>query len=122
MDMAAPLSHGTAMGLRPVFSLVLVLGTAFALQGCIVRTAADIVTAPVKVVGGAVDMATTSQSEADEQRGRALRKQDEHYAQLDRSYRKDKERCERGDSAACTRAETTWGEIEALRQPYPTRN
>ncbi|MBA3896763.1 MAG: hypothetical protein H0X36_06445 [Sphingomonadaceae bacterium] len=45
--------------------------------GC-VRTVASAVTAPVKIVGHAADWATTSQDEADRNRGRALRKAEEH--------------------------------------------
>ena len=48
------------------------------LSGCIVasvaETAVDVVTLPVKAVSAGVDAATTSQSEADEKRGRELRK------------------------------------------------
>jgi hypothetical protein len=53
----------------------------FALSGCIVgtvaSTAVDVVTLPVKAASKGVDLATTSQSEADEKRGRAIRKQEE---------------------------------------------
>ena len=45
--------------------------------GAIASTAVDVVTLPVKVVSAGVDAATTSQSEADEKRGRELRKADE---------------------------------------------
>ena len=41
------------------------------------RTAVDVVKVPVKVVSAGVDAATTSQSEADEKRGRELRKAEE---------------------------------------------
>lgn len=47
------------------------------LSGCLVRTAAQVVTLPVKVASAGVDAVTTSQSEADEKRGRAMRKEDE---------------------------------------------
>jgi hypothetical protein len=47
------------------------------LSGCLVRTAANIVTLPVKAVGAGVDAVTTSQSEADEKRGREIRKEEE---------------------------------------------
>jgi len=47
-----------------------------ALSGCI-STAKTIVTAPFNVAGKAVDWTTTSQSEADRNRGRALRKAEE---------------------------------------------
>ena len=50
----------------------------FALTGCVVgtvaRTAVDVVTLPVKVASATVDAVTTSQSEADEKRGREMRK------------------------------------------------
>jgi hypothetical protein len=60
----------------------------FALSGCIVgtvaSTAVDVVTLPVKVVSAGVDAATTSQAEADEKRGRELRKQEEERGRLAR--------------------------------------
>ena len=63
------------------------------LSGCLAKTAFDVATAPVKVVGKAADMATTSQSEADERRGREMRKADEARA---REARKLEERCRKG--------------------------
>jgi hypothetical protein len=48
----------------------------FALGGC-VSTAKTIVTAPFKVAGQAADWATTSQDEADRNRGREIRKAEE---------------------------------------------
>ncbi len=45
--------------------------------GCIARTAVYIVTLPVKAASKTVDVLTTSQSEADEKRGRAIRKHEE---------------------------------------------
>lgn len=46
------------------------------LGGC-VSTAASIVKAPFKVAGKVVDLSTTSQSEADRNYGRKMRKQEE---------------------------------------------
>ena len=43
----------------------------------VAKTAVDVVTLPVKVVSAGVDAATTSQKEADEKRGRQIRKQEE---------------------------------------------
>lgn len=103
------------MSLTPLLRSVLLVTAMAALQGCVARAAADIVTAPVKIVGGAVDMATTSQSEADEKRGRALRKQDERYGQLERSYRKEARRCDAGNGDACRKADAARGEMEAIR-------
>lgn len=47
------------------------------LPGCVVRAAANVVTAPVRVVAKGADWATTSQDEADRNRGREIRKQEE---------------------------------------------
>ena len=44
-----------------------------ALGGCLARTAVDVVTLPVKAASKTIDVLTTSQSEADEKRGRAMR-------------------------------------------------
>ena len=53
----------------------------FLLSGCVVASVAgaavDVVTLPVKVASTGVDAATTSQSEADEKRGREIRKAEE---------------------------------------------
>lgn len=52
----------------------LMLAAILALPGCIVRTAANVVTAPVKAGAQVGDWATTSQDEADRNRGREMRK------------------------------------------------
>ena len=74
--------------MKPNFLIALL---SFALGGCIVtaaKTAVDIVTLPVKVVAKGVDLATTSQSEADENRGRALRKAEEAAGKQQRAWDK----------------------------------
>ena len=67
------------------------------LSGCVVgtvaRTAVDVVTLPVKAASAGVDAVTTSQKEADEKRGRELRKQDEERGKL---VRMAQERCRKG--------------------------
>ena len=54
------------------------------LGGCVVgtiaKTAVDVVSIPVKAVGAGVDAVTTSQSEADEMRGRTRRREDDQRA------------------------------------------
>jgi hypothetical protein len=70
--------------MRPV--LLLALG--LLLSGCLVRTAANVVTLPVKAVGAGVDAVTTSQAEADQRRGREIREEEERLGRLAR-------RCER---------------------------
>jgi hypothetical protein len=71
---------------------ILILTLPLALGGCVVgtiaSTAVDIATLPVKVAAAGVDAATTSQSEADQKRGRALRKADERRA------REERKRCQ----------------------------
>jgi len=61
-----------------------------ALSGCVVASVADaavdVVTLPVKVVSKGVDAATTSQSEADEKRGRELRRAEEEAGKRDRQW------------------------------------
>ena len=64
----------------------------FALSGCVVSTlastAVEVVTLPVKVVAKGVDLATTSQAEADQNRGRALRKAEEEAGKRARAWDK----------------------------------
>lgn len=75
--------------MRILFALL----AATLLSGCIASTALDIVTLPVKAAGAAVDAVTTSQSEADQKRGRELRKQEEREGKAARKRaREDRER------------------------------
>lgn len=55
---------------------LLLLAPIFLLPGC-VSAVSSVVTAPFKVVGKAADWATTSQDEADRNRGRVVRKAEE---------------------------------------------
>jgi uncharacterized lipoprotein YajG len=68
--------------------ILIAAAAAFALSGCIAKTAVDIVTLPVKVASAGVDAVTTSQSEADEKRGRAVRKHEECIGKEERRARK----------------------------------
>lgn len=67
------------------------------LGGCVVdtiaKTAVGVVTLPVKVVSAGVDAVTTSQAEADEKRGREIRKQEEARG---KELRLAQERCRKG--------------------------
>jgi hypothetical protein len=85
---------------------------ALTLSGC-VSTIASVVTAPVKVVGKAADLATTSQAEADRNRGRALREREERIGKLARQQDKAQRKCADGDREQCARAEVLDHEIEA---------
>src|SRR3546814_10535269 len=70
----------TCRGARPMPLLLVPLLFLVVLSGCIARTAADIVTLPVKAAGAGVDAVTTSQDEADRNRGREIRRQEERAA------------------------------------------
>lgn len=72
--------------------VVLLLPATLVLTGCVARTAVDIVTLPVRAVGAGVDAVTTSEEEADRNRGRAIRKQEEREAKERRREEKRRER------------------------------
>jgi hypothetical protein len=63
-------------------------------SGCVVgtvaKTAFDVATVPVKVASAGVDAVTTSQAEADQKRGRELRKEEERRG---REARQMADRC-----------------------------
>jgi len=67
---------------------LLLLTASLSLSGCytVAKTAVDVVTLPVKAVSKGVDLATTSQSEADEKRGRELRKAEEEAGKRERLW------------------------------------
>jgi hypothetical protein len=76
--------------------LILFLFLPLILSGCLARTAVDIVTLPVKVVSAGVDAATTSQSEADQRRGREIRQEEQRQGRearrREREERRERER------------------------------
>jgi hypothetical protein len=76
---------------------LLILATLPLLSGCVVgsvaKTAVDVATLPVKAASAGVDAATTSQKEADEKRGRELRKEEERRG---KEMRLAEERCRKG--------------------------
>jgi len=71
---------------------ILLLALPLLLSGCLARTAIDIVTLPVKVVGAGVDAVTTSQAEADQRRGREIREAEERQGRLARRCERDPDR------------------------------
>ncbi|MCP5395676.1 MAG: hypothetical protein H6918_02895 [Sphingomonadaceae bacterium] len=89
------------------------------LGGCVARTAVDAATAPVKVAGKAVDLATTSQSERDEERGRELRKLEERAGRLERQYERERRNCLDGDRRACSDAQGTYAELQLVLRQLP---
>lgn len=100
------------MGLIRYVSLPL---AAIALSGCLAKAALDVATAPVRVAGKAVDAATTSQSEADEKRGREMRKREERLGKLEREWQKLDRACAGGNTKACERRDATVEEIDELQ-------
>jgi hypothetical protein len=63
---------------------------ALPLGGCLAKTAIDVVTLPVKAASKTVDLLTTSQSEADEKRGKAMRKHEECLGKEERKAREER--------------------------------
>ena len=100
-------------------ALFLALGATVILQGCIAKTALDVATVPVRVAGKAVDLATTSQSEADEKRGREIRKREEELGKLQRRHDKQQRKCADGDRRACEQAQKTYAEMQVIMPSIP---
>ncbi len=74
---------------------------------------------PVRAVEAGVDATTTTQSEADEDRGREIRKREERLGKLQREYDKQLARCQDGDERACTEAQGIKSEMEVLLPGIP---
>lgn len=100
-------------------SLAVLLVASASLAGC-VGTLVDVATLPVRAVGKAVDLATTSQSESDENRGRELRRREEQLGKLERAYAKQRAKCDDGHEKACAEARATYEEITRLLPTVPS--
>lgn len=100
-------------------ALFLLAAVSFGLSGCLAKTALDVATAPVRVVSKGVDLATTSQSEADEKRGREIRKREERLGKLQRERDKLERKCANRDRNACRELETVNAEIAILLPQVP---
>ncbi len=98
---------------------LILLGLSLSLSGCLARVAADIVTAPIKVASKGVDVLTTSQSEADEKRGKHARHSDERIGNLVRERDKQQRKCERDpQGGACDALSQINADLEdAYRSP-----
>ena len=99
-------------------TLSLLALSAFGLTGC-VSAVTSVVKAPFQVAGKAADVLTTSQSEADEKRGRAARKREEELGKLDRRYDKELKECRDGDRRACDKASEIYAEMQVLSRSIP---
>ena len=104
------------MSVRIAFAAPL---AALLLSGCLARSALDVVTLPVKVASKGVDLATTSQSEADQKRGREIRQREERLGKLEREYDKLQANCLRGDRRACEKRSTVKARIDAMVPTVP---
>ena len=99
--------------------IILTLALFPILSGCVAKTLVDVVTLPVRAASSAVDLATTSQSEADQKRGRELREREERYGELERKFIREDRRCYEGNESACQRREALRTEMNALRPSLP---
>lgn len=102
-----------------VSRLLLLACASIALQGCVAKAVVSAVTLPVKVASRGVDLATTSQSEADEKRGREIRKREERLGELERDYDKQMDRCADGNDEACEKAQAIRAEMKAIIPGIP---
>ena len=92
---------------------------ALALSGCLARAALDVVTLPVRVASKGVDLATTSQSEADQKRGREIRQREERLGKLQREFDKLQGQCLDGDRRACERQVAVSAQIDTIMPTTP---
>jgi hypothetical protein len=83
-----------------VMRILILLFAALSLSGCVARLAADVITAPIKVGAAVVDATTTSQAEADRNRGRDMRKADERDEKARKKSEKEARRRARDSEAA----------------------
>lgn len=99
--------------------LFLAPAAALALSGCLARTAVDVVTLPVRVASAGVDAVTTSQSEADQKRGREIRQREERLGKLEREFYKLQGKCLDGDRRACERQVAVRAQMDTLSPAVP---
>ncbi|MEP7348549.1 MAG: hypothetical protein ABI668_01205 [Sphingorhabdus sp.] len=93
--------------------LLLCVSAVLLLQGCVASVVKEVVTAPIKVVSKTADVMTTSQSEADEKRGKEMRQREERLGKMARERDKAAKKCDNGDGDACQTADALDAQIEA---------
>ncbi len=101
----------TAIFICPILALIL--------GGCVAKTVVGAATAPVRAASKVVDWTTTSQDEADRERGREIRRREERLGRLEDDYRELEEDCLDGDDSACREAVHMRNEINHLRPSVP---
>jgi len=92
---------------------------ALSLGGCVASTLVDVATAPVRAAGKVADWATTSQDEADRERGREIREREERLGELQRDYAELEQECVEGDDDACREAVAVRQEMDELIPTIP---
>jgi hypothetical protein len=89
---------------RPMRNTLFLLPVPLLLGGCVAQqiaeTAVSVVTLPVRAVGAGVDAVTTSQSEADQRRGREIRKEEERLGREQRRQERERAREQRRTAPA----------------------
>jgi len=90
-----------------------------ALSGCLAKAAVDVATAPVRIASAGVDAVTTSQAEADQQRGREMRRREERLGELQRNYDRQAKKCDDGNDRACREAVEIRRDIDLLLPTLP---
>jgi len=89
------------------------------LGGCVASTIVDVATAPVRAGAQVADWATTSQDEADRERGREIRRREERLGELQQEYAEREQDCVGGDDAACREAVAMRREMDELNASIP---
>ncbi|MBH5321395.1 hypothetical protein [Aurantiacibacter sediminis] len=92
---------------------------ALLLSGCVARTLVDVATAPVRGVAQVADWATTSEDEADRNRGREIREREERLGELQGNYEELSEDCRDGNDRACREAVELRAEMDELIRYIP---
>lgn len=100
-------------------SLIFLAAASVLTSACVAKTLVDVATLPVRAGAKAVDLATTSQSEADENRGREIRRREEELGKLERAYAKQRRQCDDGSTKACDEARATYEQIQVILPTIP---
>jgi hypothetical protein len=101
------------------FAVAFLIPACVVASGCVAKTLVDVATLPVRAAGKAVDLATTSQSEADENRGRELRRREEELGKLERAYARQRAKCDEGSEKACAEARASYEKIQVILPTIP---
>lgn len=100
-------------------TVIFALALPVLLGGCVAKTAFDVATAPVRAASQAADWATTSQDEADRNRGRDIRRREARLARLERDYGKQLADCQDGHRRACDQARESYAEMQQILPTIP---